>query len=92
MADEPSIVELETFESTFAAQVAQRVLEAEGIPTLLRGKKKATRYDLLFDALGMNLGACTLFVPRELLEDAREVLSMAREAGSQIAEDPCDED
>ncbi len=86
MDDKHDIVLLEDLSSIHEAQVVKQLLEAEGIPSLIKGKKKRTRYDLAFGALGLSFGECSLYVPRAFLKRARGVLEDAREAGRRLDE------
>ena len=70
--------------SVFEAQVVTQLLEGAGIPSIVKGKKKATRYDLVYDALGMNVGQCEIFVPEAALEEAQEILEAGREAAQEL--------
>ena len=73
--------------SVSEAQVVRQILLADGIPSLIKGRTRGNRYDALYDAFGMNVGSCALFVPTELLERAQQLLEESREAGQELTED-----
>ncbi len=66
-------IEVCTVQGQFAEEQVRAFLEANGIPTEVRGETLRTTYGISIDGIG----SVQILVPREQLEEARALLAQA---------------
>lgn len=69
---EPYVV-ISTVQGQFAEEQLRAFLEAHGIPTEVRGETLRTTHGISIDGLG----SVEILVPRDRIDDARELLAQA---------------
>lgn len=69
---EPYVV-ISTVQGQFAEEQLRAFLEAHGIPTEVRGETLRTTHGISIDGLG----SVEILVPRDRVDDARELLAQA---------------
>lgn len=70
MADKSNFVVISTVQGELVANVIKSHLESEGIPVLLEYESAGIVYGLTVDGLGQ----VKILVPRELAEEARQII------------------
>jgi hypothetical protein len=79
---EPYVV-VSTVSGQFAEEQVRAFLEAQGIPTEVRGETLRSTHGLSLDSLG----AVEILVPREREDEARELLAAAESGALALGED-----
>ncbi len=70
MTNKPDLIAISTVQGELIANVIKSHLESEGIPVLLEYESAGIVYGLTIDGLGQ----VKILVPRELAEEARQII------------------